>query len=142
MPTLDINYIAVIAAAVVSMIVGFFWYGPLFGKQWMALMKYSQADINKTKEAGMGKTYLLMTLSSLVMAYVLAHTTGYANAFYETTGAWAGVMSGFWIWLGFILPVTLGGVLWEGKAWKLWCLNVGYYLASLLFMGVILSTWI
>lgn len=30
--------LAVVLAAVVSMIVGWLWYGPLFGKQWMALM--------------------------------------------------------------------------------------------------------
>lgn len=50
-------------------------------------------------------------------------------------------MVGFWNWLGFVAPVTLGGVLWEGKPWKLWGLNNGYQLLSLLVMGVILALW-
>lgn len=41
----------------------------------------------------------------------------------------------------FIAPVTLGVVLWEGKPWKLWVLNNGYQLLSLLVMGVILAIW-
>ena len=48
---------------------------------------------------------------------------------------------GFWNWLGFVAPVTLGSVLWEGKSPKLWVLNNGYYLVSLIVMGVILALW-
>lgn len=48
-------------------------------------------------------------------------------------------MAGFWNWLGFIAPVTLGVVLWEGKPWKLWVLHNAYYLLALLVMGVILG---
>jgi hypothetical protein len=57
------------------------------------------------------------------------------------SGMPAGLMCGFWNWLGFIAPVTLGTVLWEGKPWKLWALTNGYYLFSLLIMGVILAFW-
>ncbi|MBI3341870.1 DUF1761 domain-containing protein, partial [Candidatus Curtissbacteria bacterium] len=34
----QINYMAVVAAAVVNMVLGFLWYGPLFGKPWMKMM--------------------------------------------------------------------------------------------------------
>lgn len=50
-------------------------------------------------------------------------------------------MAGFWNWLGFVAPVTLGAVLWEGKHWKLWFLNNGYYLVTLLLMGAVLALW-
>ena len=53
----------------------------------------------------------------------------------------AGLQGGFWNWLGFVMPVTLGIVLWEGKSWKLFGINAGYYLVSLPIMGVILAMW-
>jgi hypothetical protein len=75
------------------------------------------------------------------MSGVLAHSLVYASAYMKVTGVSAGLMAGFWNWLGFIAPVTLGVVLWEGKSWKLWFLQGGHYLVSLLVMGVILALW-
>jgi len=43
--------------------------------------------------------------------------------------------------LGFIVPVTVGVVLWENKSWKLWCINSSNYLVTLLIMSVILALW-
>ena len=33
-PPVEINYLAVLVAAIASMALGFLWYGPLFGNQW------------------------------------------------------------------------------------------------------------
>ncbi|MDO8488446.1 MAG: DUF1761 family protein [bacterium] len=33
-----VNYLAILAAAVLSMVLGFLWFGPLFGQTWMKLM--------------------------------------------------------------------------------------------------------
>lgn len=141
MPEVPINYFAVIAATAASMALGFAWYGPLFGKQWMALTGMTPDKIAAAKGKGMGKMYALAMLGSLVMSYVLAHALVFASAYLNVSGVAAGLQVGFWNWLGFIAPVTLGSVLWEGKSWKLWKLNSGYYLLSLLAMGVILAIW-
>jgi hypothetical protein len=140
-PTVPINYLAVIIAAVASIVLGFIWYGPLFGKKWMALMGFTTADMEKAKAKGMGKTYLLMTLGSVVMAYVLNHSLVFASAYLKAEGANAGIMAGFWNWLGFIAPVVMGDQLWGGKPWKLFPITAGYYLVSLCLMGVILAMW-
>lgn len=136
-----INYLAVGGAAVASMVIGFLWYGPIFGKKWIALMGFTQEQISAAKKKGMAKQYALMFVGSLAMAYVLAHALVFASAYLKTSGVSAGLMTGFWNWLGFVAPVTLGSVLWEGKSPKLWVLNNGYYLVSLLAMGVILALW-
>ena len=138
---IPINYLAVGGAAIASMVIGFLWYGPLFGKMWMALSGITQEQIAASKKKGMTKQYALMFVGSLVMAYVLAHALVFASAYLKTSGVSAGLMAGFWNWLGFVAPVTLGSVLWEGKSPKLWILNNGYYLVSLLLMGVILALW-
>ena len=139
MPVVPINYFAILAATLASMVIGFLWYGPLFGKQWMDL---SGHKMNAAKKKNMGKLYALAFLGSLLMAFVLSHALVFASTYLQVTGVQAGLQAGFWNWLGFIAPVTLGSVLWEGKPWKLWFLNNGYQLISLLVMGSILSVWI
>src|SRR5258708_15873212 len=106
-----INYLAVLVAALLSMPIGFLWYGPLFGKPWMKEMGMTKEKMTEAKKKGMGKSYLLMFLGSLVMSYVLAHATIFAGAYLKSEGVSAGVMSGVWNWLGFIVPVMLGMVL-------------------------------
>lgn len=140
MPQVPINYLAVIVATISSMVIGFVWYGPLFGKQWMALMGIASKSMDAGKK-GMGKRYGLMTLGSLVMSFVLAHSLVFASTYLKLDGLMAGLDAGFWNWLGFIAPVTLGSVLWENKSWKLWVLNNGYQLVTLLVMGCILALW-
>lgn len=141
MPQVPINYLAVVVAALSQMVVGSLWFGPLFGKLWMSLSGIKEADINAAKNRGMTMTYVVAFIGSLVMSYVLAHALVFASAYLDVYGVQAGLTAGFWNWLGFIAPVTLGIVLWDGKSWKLWFLTNAYWLLSLLIMGTILSLW-
>ena len=141
MPEVPINYLAVLAAAIASMVLGYLWYGPLFGKIWIAASGMTPDKIEAAKAKGMTTSYILMFVGSLVMAYILSHALVFAMSYLGTSGVSAGFTAGFWNWLGFIAPVTLGSVLWEGKSWKLWILNNSYYLVSLLAMGMILAMW-
>lgn len=139
---IPINYLAVIAAAFASMALGMFWYGPLFGKQWSKLMGWGEMTPEKMKEKQKQAMpgYAISFVGALVMAYVLSHVIYFANV-YASTGLNSGLTSGFWMWLGFVAPVTIGTVIWDGKPWKLWYINAGYYLAALLVMGAILGYW-
>ena len=141
MPAVNINYLAVIVAAIANMVLGYLWYGPVFGKQWIALMGMTSADMEAAKAKGMGKSYVLTFVGALLMSYILAHSLIFAGAYFHASGVAAGLMSGFWSWVGFILPALLGMMLWAGKPWKLYVLNVGYFLVALLVMGAILGMW-
>lgn len=136
-----VQYLAVVVAAVFNMALGFVWYGPLFGKQWMRLSGMSMDSGSTAKKSGMGGSYAIMAIGSLVMSFVLAHALIFASSYLLVSGFWAGVMAGFWNWLGFIAPVTIGSVLWDRKPWMLWILNAGYYLVALVGMGIILAIW-
>jgi len=136
MQQISINLWAVLVSGFSTMVWGFLWYGPLFGKTWMKLVGMSMEDMQAGKSK-MGRSYLLAFLGSLLTAYVLAHFLGYAGA--ETAGQ--GAQGAFWAWLGFVVPMNLSGVLWTNKPWKLYFLEVGYYLASLVTMGLILGGW-
>ncbi|MBI2026526.1 MAG: DUF1761 domain-containing protein, partial [Deltaproteobacteria bacterium] len=97
MPEAIINYVAVIVAAIVSMGIGFLWYGPLFGKAWIKLSGMSMKDMDAAKKKGMAKTYVIAFIGTLVMAYVLAHFVDYVGA----TTLSAGAELGSWLWIGF-----------------------------------------
>lgn len=135
-----VNYLAILLAALSSMFVGFLWYGPLFGKEWSKLMGWSQKDLDKIKKekgSEMNKLYAMQFLGSLVMAFVLAHALYFAKSYLGDSPT-RGLETGFWNWLGFVAPITMGSILWEGKPLKLWLINNGNYLATLLVMGEIL----
>lgn len=140
-PGVPINLGAVFVGALINMGVGFAWYGPLFGKEWMRLQGIDKARIEADKKKGMQKTYALALLGAFAMAYVMAHSMVFAEAYLKTSGVASGIMGGFYNWLGFVVPVTLGTVLWDGKPWRLWWINASYYLVVLCLMGVVFSLW-
>ncbi len=137
MPTVDINYLAVLVAALASYVLGALWYSPvLFGKLWMKLSNLDPKNMDAAKKH-MVRGYVLGFVAALVMSYILAHWVDYA----EATTISGGLQAGFWAWLGFVATVTLGSVLWENKPFKLYLLNNAYNLVSLLLMGALLAMW-
>lgn len=140
-----INYWAVLLSVIVAAVLGFIWYGPLFGKQWMHMAGITKAEMEEGKKkgmAGMWKSMVPMLIASFLMAFVLAHELYYMSAYTRMVGIDNGITGALWLWLGFIAPVTLSPVLWEKKPWKYWFITSGYYLVLLVLMGVILSLWV
>ena len=134
LPTVVLNYWAIIVSVIASMVIGFLWYGPLFAKAWMKEIGKTEAEL---KSGNMGMMYGLTAVGALVEAYVLAHFVGYTMSNTLALGA----QTGFWIWLGFVLPVFLGLMIFEGRSMRLFWINVGYHGVVLVVMGVILAGW-
>lgn len=138
MSSIPVNYLAILAAALASFIVGWLWYGPIFGKAWIKLSGFSSEIMqSQEKKRQVKRGYLISFLGSVVMAYVLAHLAGLLVVI-DLSGAWR---LAFWLWLGFFVPSQLATVLWEEKPAKLYFINVFYYLASLYAMTAILVWW-
>lgn len=139
MPQVDINYLAVVVSALINMVLGFLWYGPLFGKEWMKLTGLTKEKVEAMKKDGskMQVTYGMSLLGAVVIAYVLAHFVSYL----QVDTLFEGVELGCWIWLGFVATTMLNQVLYDGKPWKLYLINAGYYFVSLLLMGGLLAVW-
>jgi len=114
MVQVPVNYLAVLACGVAAMVLGYLYYGPLFGKLYSRLMGFDNMDPAKRADMmkGMGKSYAMTFVGSLVTAWVLAHATIYAGAYMHWSGLAAGLVTGFMSWLGFMATVTLGNVLW------------------------------
>lgn len=129
---------AVITAAIAQMVLGSIWYGPLFGKLWRHLSGITEEETQKAKARGMAKAYAVATVGALITAYVLAHAAQYVNA----VSIGDAIELGFWIWLGFVAPMMLGIVLWEGKPVKLYAVNAGYQLFALIISSLVLILWV
>ncbi len=134
------NILAVLASAVFAIVLGGLWYGPVFGKFWMGLIGMTPEKM-KAMPLSPALAMLGGFITAFLMAYVLAHGIIFGNAFTNMSGIEGGMTGAFWYWLGFAVPLTGGAFLWEGKSWKLWVLNAGYYLVALLGMGAILGAW-
>ncbi len=137
---MEVNYVAIGVCAVLSMVIGGIWYGPLFGKKWMELNGVSPDDVDcrEAMQKGAGPLYAIQFVLSLLQIYILAHFIG----------GWkdvSGVESAVWIWLGFVMPTVAGLSMWNmqsnQKKLLLFALSAGYQLVSFVVFGFILGTW-
>lgn len=136
---IEVNYLAIIVAGIVATAIGFLWYSPLmFAKPWMKLMGYTAESIKKTQKE-MGPWYGVSMLLSFVTAFVLSHVMALSQNFYNYSPLMTGLTSAFWMWLGFVMPVQATDTIFGGKKWKLFGINTGYQLATLLAMGIVLG---
>ncbi|MDB5237160.1 MAG: hypothetical protein JWL88_262 [Parcubacteria group bacterium] len=136
-----INLFAVLVSAIVAMILGYLWYGPFFGKTWTRLMDITP-EMMKGGQGSMGKMYGIMFVGALIMAYVLAGVHIFAASYLNIGGIGSGALAGFMSWLGFAGPITVNYALTgPHKAFKLWLITTGYYLVTLVLMGIILAAW-
>ena|SRR3989344_4263041 len=129
----NVNYIAVIIAALVPMIMGMFWYGPLFGSVWLKLAGFTKKDMENGKDM-MYFSYAVSLVGSLVSAYVLAQIF----ALTDTLTIQEALGTGFLVWLGFIATTKLNDVLWGKKSWALFALDIGYHLATIIVMSLVI----
>jgi hypothetical protein len=135
-----VNLLAVLVAALATMVVGFLWYSPiLFAKPWMREMGYDPNDKARIQEMqkSAGPAYFGSFLASMVTAYILAlffHWLRVSSIDY-------GLIVAFHAWLGFVATVQLTAVLFMKQSAKLFAINTGYQMVCYLAMGAILAAW-
>ena len=127
----DVNWIAVIAAAVMGFVVGGIWYGPIMGKKWMGAVGLTEQDI---KQGSMGAIYGGAFGFSLIASWTLAHT--FATYMTELSFS-VKVMTAFGVALGFIIPAIGTNYLFSQKSKSLFFIDSGYWLLFYIAMGVV-----
>jgi hypothetical protein len=135
-----INLLAVLVAAIATMVVGFLWYSPLlFAKPWMKEMGYDANDKARMEEMmrSAGPAYGGSFLASLVSAFILALFLHWLRA----QSLEFGLMVGFHVWLGFVATVQFTSALFTKQSMKLFGINTGYQLVCYLAMAAILTCW-
>ncbi len=130
---MNINYLAVIAAAVSAFVIGGVWYSPvLFHAAWMRANGFSETDLQR------GRAGLIFGLS-FVFSLIMAANLAAFLAGPDTTLTWgvtAGALTAVWVVLGIAVVA-----LFERRPWSYILINGGYWTVSLTVMGAILGGW-
>jgi Protein of unknown function (DUF1761) len=128
-----INYWAVLAAGLSSMILGALWYSPmLFGASWMRESGMTQ---DKARSANMAKTMGMAFLLSVIGAGVFAMFLG------PTATPIFGISVGFAAGLCWVAGSYGINYLFEQRSLRLFLINGGYHTIQYTLIGLILGVW-
>lgn len=127
-----INWLAVLAAAISSFIIGGLWYGPLLGKAWMRAAGVGEETL---KQGSQGMIFGVSFALQLVAAAVLALFIG-PEADLAFGLAAGGAVGLFWVSTAFGVVY-----LFERRPLGHWAINSGYQVLAFLVMGAILGAW-
>lgn len=128
-----INHIAVFVCAVMSLVIGAFWWSPLlFSKPWQienGLTDEQLAKANPIKNFGL----------SFLIAWIMSYNLAFFLAAPGTTWQWgvaAGLLVAVWVVGSFIIIA-----LFEQRSFKYIAINCGYLTVYFALIGFILGIW-
>lgn len=158
---MEMNFLALFLIALIPLVIGFVWYGPLFGNAWMKEMGFTKESL---EGKNMTLTFILSYVFSLFVAMFLlpatihqmgvysslagepgfAESSGEAFTYFQDFianygdrfrtfkhGAFHGILNGIF----FVLPVLSIIAMFEKKSVKYVAINVGYWVVCLAIMG-------
>jgi len=129
-----VNYLAVVVAAIVALVIGFVWYSPrVFGNRWMAYLGTTQAQLGNPGPTGMA----VGVVASLINAWVIALLALNLGGKTLTDGVLLGIL----VWLGFMATITAAQISFEKKPWGLWILNNAHNVIVQVIMSAIVTVW-
>lgn len=166
---METNYLALLGAAFIPMIMGFLWYGPmLFQDKWMKEMNFTKKDL----EGGnmlliFGLSFVFSLLIAFFMQFLVIHQFGvyqtlagepefmngsgkgftyfqeFMNNFGDRFRTFKhGALHGVITGLFFVLPIIGIKSLFERKSFKYVAINVGYWVVTLALMGGVICQWV
>lgn len=164
---MDFNFLFFFLAALVPMIVGFVWYGPLFGNAWMKEMGFTKESLQGGNMALIfGLSYVFSLFIALFLLPVTIHQmgvystlasepgfakeTGSAFTYFQDFltnygdrfrtlkhGALHGALTGLFL----ALPIIGIIALFERKSFKYVAINASYWIVTLSIMGAIICKY-
>jgi hypothetical protein len=141
MDILSINWLAVLACVVISMISGSLWYNPktFFPMWWKGIGKTEKDDPGSNN---MGVTWALTVLSSVVQAvFISIAVTVMGKITPGGITAGTGILTGLLLWIGVVAPTYLVNKLFAGHGLKIWAIEVGNHLVNFLLFGLVFGLW-
>ncbi|HET9273416.1 MAG TPA: DUF1761 domain-containing protein [Methyloceanibacter sp.] len=132
-----VNYFAVVIAALAGFGLGAVWYTVL-SKPWMHAVGLTEAEC-KARNQGAGRIvpFVISIVALFVMAWMLAGIMGHLGQI----SIRGGVISGFLVWLGFVITTMGVNHAFSGAPTKLTLIDGGYWLAVLLIQGAVIGAF-
>ena len=130
----EINYLAVLVAALSAFVVGGLWYSPLLcGTAWMRANNFTEDQVNGFSKARMfGCAVPLLLIMAMNLAIFRADD--------KTDWVW-GLTAGLLAGVGWVATGIAVVGLFENKSWTYILINAGYNVVSFALMGLIIGAW-
>jgi hypothetical protein len=131
-----VNYVAVLAAAATSWIVGAIWYGVL-GKAWMAALGWTPEQVagatarRRMPIGPMITSFIAEVIMAAMLSGIMVHTGGMTVRI--------GVISALLIWVGFVVTTIAVNNAYPGRKVMLTVIDSGHWLAVLIVQGIVLG---
>jgi hypothetical protein len=129
----QVNFLAVLVAALATMAIGAIWYSKLLlGNVWMKANDFKEDD----PPGNVARTMIITFILSLVMSFNLA-------AFLATpeTDVVFGITAGFLAGFGWVALSIAVIAMFERRSFAYMAVNGGYWVVSFVAMGAILGAW-
>jgi hypothetical protein len=127
-----VNYVAVVVAAIVAIVIGFVWFSPqALGRQWTAY------GVPAAPARPGPSAVVVGVVSALLNAWVLALLALNLRG----TSISDGAMLGFLVWLGFIATVTAAEFGFLQRPGSAWAINNIHHVIVQIVMGAVVTAW-
>ena len=127
-----LNWWAILVATVVAFMLGYVWYGPVFGKAWLAALGKTEDEIEPSPTP-----FIVSAVAALATCLVVAALMSGLGMTGIGDGAILGLLTG----IGFIAASMASDTAFCGWGWKLWAIQAGYRVAYSILMGAIIGAW-
>lgn len=125
--------LAIVTVAIINNILGMIWYSKkCFGTMWAKSNKFDMGRMKSGAQHILGSLIVSLVTASVVFCFVQS---------LNLTMVSDGLKLGFLAWLGFVATNHFSGVIWAKKPLKVYFIDVGFLLISLLVMGALLTMW-
>jgi hypothetical protein len=126
----DFNIFAIFAAWLIHVVSGLIWFQPkLFGNEWSRLTGKELKPAPKWILPG-----CIGHLCMVLVLLMLIKLTGLQSGF-------GGLLIGLMTWVGFIVPMEIGELIWEKIPFKLFLIRISNQLIGFAISGYILGAW-
>lgn len=134
----EINYWAVLIVTIVSMGLGALWYSPvMFLDRWTRLARIDTSKAGAPVAIAMIVAFAVTFLT----AWVLAGSVAIAWHFYGGSYLSAAIVTALTLWAGFTAARVVMHDVFEGRPSQLTVLTIGFELASILLMAIVIGVW-
>ncbi len=127
-----LNWWAILVATAAAFVLGGIWYGPVFGKAWMAAIGKTEDDLQPSP-----MPFIISFFTALLTCIVLAMLIGGLGI--ATLGG--GMAMGALVGVGFIATAMASDTAFCGWGMRLFLIQSGYRVVYSIIMGGVLGVW-
>jgi len=128
----DLNWLAIVVAAVSAFALGGLWYGPLFRHAWC---REAGMDPNAPPKGHPAKTFGVAFIAALIAAY------GFAALLGPQPEPHFAIHAGFMVGALFVAMSFAINYAFAQRSLKLWLIDGGYHTLQFALYGAILGFW-